>query len=181
MKNNNNRLNWDETFMNIAIIAAQRSACIFYKVGALFADKNNRIISQGYNGPGEGDYHCNEVGCAKINGDPVSKEKGKCRGIHAEINGLINSFDTTRLKNSRLFITVFPCFSCMKTLNNVGVKEIIYLEEYKRIKDNSAGLEIEWQSMDLAKRRGIKITKYMGKIITKHDKLTPPEDCSCND
>ena len=38
--------------------------------GVLILDKNKRVISIGYNGPTEGDYHCIHVCCAKVDGDP---------------------------------------------------------------------------------------------------------------
>ena len=85
------RLSWDETFMNLALLVAQRTACRYHTVGAVFVDVNKRIVSLGYNGPSEGDYHCNEVGCAKVDGNPQTKKLERCRGVHAEINGIINA------------------------------------------------------------------------------------------
>lgn len=163
-KKNKNRLDWDETFMNLAVISSQRSACIFHKVGAVFVDKNNRIISLGYNGPGEGDYHCNEVGCAKVDGNPKTKKLENCRGVHAEMNGIINCFNTTRLRSCKMYVTIFPCYRCMKALNNIGISEIIYLTDYKRIKEGDSGTEKENEALRLVKRREIKIKKYKGKI-----------------
>lgn len=176
---NPNRLSWDETFMNLALITSKRSACLYYKVGAVFADENNRIISLGYNGPGEGDYHCNEVGCAKIDGNPETGKLEKCRGVHAEINGIINAFDTKRLRGCKLYVTVFPCFSCMKTLNNVSIKEIIYLNDYIRIKEGGDETEREDQSADLAKRKGIILRQYKGKLFSTPEEHSPKcDDCA---
>ena len=93
------RLSWDETLINIAIIASKRSACKFHETGAVFVDKNKRIISIGYNGPTQGDHHCLEMGCAKVDGDPVTKKLRRCRGAHAEINGII----TTTYRSTRSF------------------------------------------------------------------------------
>ena len=44
-----NRLNWDDYFSQIVKLSAERSPCERLKVGCLLV-KNNRIISQGYNG-----------------------------------------------------------------------------------------------------------------------------------
>ena len=57
---------------------------------SVFVDNNKRIISIGYNGPTEGDHHCIDVGCAKVDGDPKTGILRRCRGAHAEINGIIN-------------------------------------------------------------------------------------------
>ena len=158
------RLSWDETFMNLALLVAQRTACRYHVVGAVFVDERKRIVSVGYNGPSEGDYHGTEVGCAKIDGNPVTKKLERCRGVHAEINGIINSQDTSRLRGATLYSTFFPCYDCMKALNNAGIKEIIYNEIYRRIQTGGEKIEEENEAWELAERRGIKIRKYEDKI-----------------
>lgn len=158
------RLSWDETFMNLATLVAQRTACKYHLVGAVFVDTNKRIISLGYNGPSEGDYHCLEAGCAKIDGNPVTKKLERCRGVHAEINAIINAQDTRRLRGGTLYTTFLPCYDCMKALNNAGIKEIVYQDIYKRIQTGGEKFEEEHEARDLAERRGIKIRKYEGKI-----------------
>ncbi len=164
------RLSWDETFMNLAILVAKRTACKFVEAGVVFVDENKRIVSIGYNGPTEGDYHCIDVGCAKVDGDPQTGELKRCRGAHAEINGIINAQDTRRLRGSTLYTATFPCYDCMKSLNNAGVKEIIYYEEYARIKKGGKSTEKENEARELADKRGIKIKKYNGKVYCEVDR-----------
>ena len=167
------RLSWDEFFMNVAFLGGKRAACKFVEAGAVYVDKNNRIISVGYNGPTEGDYHCIDVGCAKVDGEPQTGELKRCRGAHAEINGIINVQDTTRLRGAKLYVTTFPCYDCMKSLNNAGIKEIIYIKEYKRIKKGGKATEEENEAWELAERRNIKIRKYDDKIychVNDHSK-----------
>lgn len=158
------RLSWDETFMNLAILASKRTACKFVEAGAVYVDGNHRVISLGYNGPTEGDYHCIDVGCAKVDGDPQTGELKRCRGAHAEVNGIINAQDPSRLRGATLYSVTFPCYDCMKSLNNAGIKEIVYCQEYKRIKKGGKGTEKENEARELADQRGIKIKKYNGKI-----------------
>lgn len=157
------RTSWDETFMNLAVMVSKRAACKFHETGAVFVDDNKRIISMGYNGPTEGDYHCIEDGCAKVDGDPVTKKLKRCRGAHAEINGIINAKDSSRLRGATLYTVLFPCYDCMKALNNSGIVEIVYLEKYERIKTGGEAKEEEDESDELAKKRGIVIRKYEGK------------------
>jgi hypothetical protein len=45
---NKERLEWDDYFMSIALIASQRSPCERLKVGSVIV-KDGRIISMGYN------------------------------------------------------------------------------------------------------------------------------------
>ncbi len=159
------RLSWDELFMNMAILVSKRAACKFHETASVFVDKNKRIISTGYNGPTEGDLHCLEVGCAKVDGE--NGKLKRCRGAHAEINGIINCQDTKRLRGATLYSVLTPCYDCMKSLNNAGIKELVYLEEYKRIQTGGEKAEDENESVELAQKRGIKIRKYEGKIYIK--------------
>lgn len=162
------RLSSDEYFMSMAAAAAERTACIFHQIGSVFVDENKRVISVGYNGPTAGDTHCIEEGCAKVHGDPETGELKRCRGAHSEINAIINSGETNQLRDSTLFITVFPCYDCMKALNNLGIKKIVYLDEYLRVMEGSDGTEKapEPEARVLANKRGIALEKFRGKLNT---------------
>lgn len=158
------RFGWDETFMNLALLVAKRAACKFHETGVVFVDDQHRIISMGYNGPTEGDYHCLEIGCAKVDGNPITKKLERCRGAHAEMNGIVNAQDTRRLRGATMYASLLPCYDCMKILNNAGIAEIIYYEVYKRIKAGGREEEEENEIWDLAEKRGIKIRQYTGDI-----------------
>lgn len=151
--------------MNLASIVSKRAACKFYEAGIVFVDQNHRIVSLGYNGPTEGDLHCLEVGCAKVDGDPVTKKLRRCRGAHAEINGIINAQDPTRLRGATAYTLLFPCYDCMKAFNNSGIKEIVYANKYERIQTGGEKHEEEDEALELAQKRGIKIRKYEGKLL----------------
>jgi len=165
------RLSWDETFIYLSILVSQRTACKFHLAGVVFVDKFKRIISMGYNGPTEGDLHCIESGCAKVDGDPKTKKLKRCRGAHAEINGIINCQDTTRLRRSTIYTMLFPCYDCMKALNNVGVKEVVYFDNYERIKTGGEEKEEEKESWELAKARGIKIRRFRTELADELEDL----------
>ena len=55
-------ISWDQYFMGIAMMSAERSKDPSTQVGACIVDKNNRILSMGYNGMPAG---C----CARHHGD----------------------------------------------------------------------------------------------------------------
>lgn len=157
------RLSWDELFMSIAIIASDRTACKFHQTGAVFVDKNHRILSIGYNGPTQGDLHCIEKGCAKVDGDPKTKKLKRCRGAHAEINAIINCLNPQVLRDSTLYTVLFPCYDCMKALNNVGVSEIVFKDVYLRYVTGGEKREEEDEAWELAKQRKIKIRRFISK------------------
>lgn len=170
------RFSWDETFMNLALLVSKRAACKFHETGVVFVDKNHRIISLGYNGPTEGDEHCLEVGCAKIDGDPKTGKIKRCRGSHAEINGIINCQDTRRLRGSTAYMVLFPCYDCMKALNNAGVKEIVYFQEYTRIQTGGENFEEENEARELAEKRGMVIRQFQPKNMVS---FVVPQKTEC--
>jgi dCMP deaminase len=163
-KGRKSRLSWDEMFMGLAVLVSERTACKFHTAGVVMVDKNKRIVSMGYNGPTEGDLHCIDAGCAKVDGDPKTKKLMRCRGAHAEINALMNTQDTSRLRGATMYTALYPCYDCMKALNNAGIKEIVYLEKYERIITGGEKKEEENEAGDLAKKRKIKIRQYRPKM-----------------
>lgn len=178
------RLSWDEMLMNLSIISSKRTACKFHETGAVFVDKDKRIISIGYNGPTAGDYHCIESGCAKVDGDPVTKKLRRCRGAHAEINGIINCQDSKRMKGATLYSVLFPCYDCMKALSNAGIGEIVYFKKYERIQTGGENFEEEDESLELAQKRNMIVRKYEGPIFCSfpdeyNTEQTEHDCCGC--
>ena len=142
-KNNTERLNWDEYFMSIAILASQRSPCTRLNVGSVVV-KNNRLISMGYNGYIPGAPHISRV-----------HDNHEQSIIHSEINAITDCAKRgTSLEGSKIYVTHFPCINCFRSIAACGIKEIIYLEEYK----NDQIVE------ELANDSGIIITKLETQI-----------------
>ena len=56
------RPTWDQYFMQLASLAAQRSNCMKRRVGCVLV-RERRVISTGYNGTPRGLKNCNEGGC----------------------------------------------------------------------------------------------------------------------
>ena len=69
------RLPWDEYFMKIAFLVAERSTCRRHHVGAVVV-RNRRILTTGYNGAPSGVKDCLELGCLRDErGIPSGQEK----------------------------------------------------------------------------------------------------------
>lgn len=117
-----NRLSWNEYFIGVAQLAALRSRDINTQVGACIVN-NNKIISTGYNGLPR---TCDECGL------PTNRE-GKWLDtkypyvVHAELNAILNA-PTTKLKNCKIYVTLFPCCECAKAILQSGIKEVYYIE-----------------------------------------------------
>ena len=117
------RVSWDEYFMKIAMIVAERSTCRRHHVGAVIS-KNKRILTTGYNGAAKGLKDCIELGCLR---DENNIESGKnheiCRAIHAEQNAIIQAgLHGVNIENSTIYCTHPPCILCAKMLINARIK-----------------------------------------------------------
>lgn len=133
------RPSWDEYFMEITRLVAQRSTCLRRKVGAIIV-KQKRIITTGYNGAPAGLAHCEEVGCIREKLHiPSGQRQELCRGIHAEQNAIIQAaIMGVSIQGGTLYCTDQPCTLCAKMLINSGIKRIVYKGDYPD--DYSLGL-----------------------------------------
>ena len=87
-----NRPSWDEYFMEMAELTAQRSTCIRRQVGAVIV-REKRAIATGYNGAPRGLAHCEEKGgCLRQKLQiPSGQRHELCRALHAEQNAIIQA------------------------------------------------------------------------------------------
>jgi dCMP deaminase len=114
-----NRLDWDEYFMSIALLASCRSPCQRLNVGSVIV-KNNRIISMGYNGYIPGAPHISRV-----------QDNHEQSIIHSEVNALSDCAKRgASLEGAKIYVTHYPCPNCFKSIAACGIKEVIYLEDY---------------------------------------------------
>lgn len=121
--NKYNNISWDEYFMGIASLSALRSKDPNTKVGACIVDDDNKVVSIGYNGMPKG---LDEEKLSWNKGEDLdSKYLYVC---HAEFNAILNTRNGSALKGCRLYVTLFPCNECAKACIQVGIKEIVYLE-----------------------------------------------------
>ena len=125
------RPGWDEYFMGITDLVAQRSTCLRRQVGAVLV-KDKNILSTGYNGAPRGLAHCLEVGCLREQLNVPSGEKHElCRGLHAEQNAIIQAaYHGVAIRGATLYCTTLPCVICTKMLINAGIQKIVYREGY---------------------------------------------------
>ncbi len=117
-------LNWDEYFMSVALLSAQRSKDPNTQVGACVANQNNKIIGVGYNGFPWG---CSDdiLPWAREGKLLDTKYPYVC---HAELNAVLNS-TIQDLKGCRIYVGLFPCNECTKVIIQSGIEEIIYLSD----------------------------------------------------
>lgn len=123
MENNNektNRPSWNEYFKEIVQVTAKRSPCERLNVGCVLV-KDNRIISQGYNGflPG----------CAHTS---IVRDGHEQATVHAEQNALCDCAKRgVSCADSIAYVTHYPCIICTRLLLASGITEIKYIYDYK--------------------------------------------------
>ena len=117
-------ISWDDYFMGVALLAAERSKDPNTQVGACIVDEQNRILSTGYNGF--------PLGCSDDefpwgrNGEATETKYPYV--VHAELNAILNNRGKS-LADSKIYVALFPCHECAKAIIQAGVKEVIYLSD----------------------------------------------------
>lgn len=132
VENIDNRPSWDEYFMQMAELTAQRSTCLRRSVGAVIV-KDKHIIATGYNGAPRGLKHCGELGgCLRQKMQiPSGQRHELCRALHAEQNAIIQAATLGQsIEDGTIYITHQPCVICAKMIINAGLKRIVVKEGY---------------------------------------------------
>ena len=113
------RPSWDTYFKTIVTATKERSPCERLHVGCLLV-KDNRIISQGYNGFLPGVKH-----------ESIMRDGHEQATIHAEQNAIVDCAKRgVSCNNCIAYVTHYPCIICMRLLCASGIKEIKYIEDY---------------------------------------------------
>ena len=126
------RPSWDEYFMEMAELAAQRSTCLRRHVGAVIV-KDRHAVATGYNGAPSGVAHCDEIGgCLRQQLNVPSGQRHEiCRALHAEQNAIIQAAKMgNTIDGATIYVTHQPCAICAKMIINSGIKRIIIKEAY---------------------------------------------------
>ena len=125
------RPTWDEYFMKITHLVAERSTCMRRMVGAIIV-KDKKIVSTGYNGAPKGLKHCLEIGCLREEmGIPSGERHELCRGAHAEQNAIIQAAGSgTSMDGATMYCTDSPCSTCTKMIINSGIRRLVLGKKY---------------------------------------------------
>lgn len=131
------RPNWEKYFLDIAKAVGQRSTCLRRRYGAVIIDKNNIIISTGYNGAPRGEANCIDTGVCERERLHIPKGSNYelCKAVHAEQNAVINA-DPVRMAGGTIYVYGInadstmasgePCLLCRRMLKNAKLDKAIY-------------------------------------------------------
>ena len=116
-------ISWEQYFMGVAMLSANRSKDPNTKVGACIVNPDNKIVGIGYNGM--------PIGCDDI--EMPWGRTGKSQldtkypyVVHSELNAILNSIKD--LKGCTMYVTLYPCNECAKAIIQSGITKVIYYE-----------------------------------------------------
>jgi dCMP deaminase len=154
-------ISWDEYFMGVALLAAERSKDPNTRVGACIVDEHNRILSTGYNGFPQG---CSD--------DEFPWKREGAEGetkyqfvVHAELNAILNARGKS-LYGSKLYVGLFPCHECAKAIIQSGVKEVIYLSDKY---NNTASMQSSRRMLNAAGIKHSRLKPTKAQIVLNLD------------
>ena len=107
-------LSWDQYFMGIALLSAERSKDPNTQVGACIVDANNKILCDD-----------DKMPWGRVGKPLENKYFYVC---HAELNAILN-YGGGSLNGATCYSTLFPCNECAKAIIQSGIKEIVYLSD----------------------------------------------------
>ena len=114
------RPSWEEYFKNIVEITATRSPCHRLQVGCLLV-RDNRIISQGYNGFLPETPH-----------ESIVENNHEQATVHAEQNAIADCAKRgVSCDEATAYVTHYPCIICSRLLLASGIRCIKYINTYK--------------------------------------------------
>ncbi|MGM3306862.1 deoxycytidylate deaminase [Anabaena sp. WFMT] len=121
------RPTWDEYFLMLAKLAATRSTCLAFPVGAVIV-KNKQIVATGYNGSPSGSAHCTtQRYCYPGLSSCDASKTLPSRAVHAEANAIAQAAKYgISTDGSSIYVTLEPCLSCLKLIISAGIKEVFY-------------------------------------------------------
>lgn len=162
------RPDWDSLFMSMAMMFSMRSPDTSTRVGCVVADRDNTVMSFGYNGWPRGVK-------AFEPDDPRFERPAKYLWMeHAERNAIYNACrNGTPLNDCTLYVTLFPCSDCARGIVQVGIKRVVYHGEITQIMQSVSS---QWSasneaSMQMFNEAGVEVVEWIGNIAIPEGKV----------
>lgn len=146
-------ISWEQYFMAVAMLSAQRSKDPNTQVGSCIVDRRRRIVAVGYSGFPTG---CpdDELPWGREGAPLQTKYPFVC---HAELNAILNR-NSADLCGCTLYTTLFPCNECAKAIIQSGITEVVFLSDKYCDTDSDKAARIMF---DMA---GVRVRKFTERI-----------------
>lgn len=122
----------DIFYMKVVLAIAERSTCIRpkRKFGCVI-EKDDNIISMGFNAQYKNSPLCSEVGCLReAENIPSGTKIERCRAIHAEWWALTNLATSggVSTRNATIYLNAEPCEICAKLIAQTEIETMVLLK-----------------------------------------------------
>lgn len=115
-------MKWTNHFIKVAELVSTMSKDPNHKIGAVIVDKNNRIVSTGFNGFAKGIADTED----RLN----DKETKRLLMLHAEENAIL--YAKQDLTDCSIYVYGYPsCIHCTSIIIQSGIKNIYYKNSRK--------------------------------------------------
>lgn len=150
---------WDDYFMSVAFLSAQRSKDPNTQVGACIANQDKRIVGIGYNGMPCG-CSDDELPWKRSAKDKNGLDTKYMYVVHAEANAILNK-NCESLKGCTMYVALFPCNECTKLIIQSGIKRVVYYSDKYKAR---APFQASRRMLEMAKVECVQYTPSRSKI-----------------
>lgn len=126
-------IDWDEYFMAVSFLSAQRSKDPATQVGACIVGPDRRIVGIGYNGMPRG---CPDSQLPWGKTSPDELDNKYMYVCHAEMNAILNK-NSASVEGCTMYVALFPCNECAKMIVQSGIRQIIYFSDKHKDKKST--------------------------------------------
>ena len=166
-----NCISWDEYFMGVALLSAERSKDPTNHIGACIVNQQKRIIWIWYNGfP----IWCSDEEYPRTKSENILEDK-RTYVVHAEVNAILNS--NKNLEWCTLYVKLFPCNECTKFIIQSWIKKVVYLSDEDSHKDHNKAAKKMFKSANIETVHFIPTRKTITIDFTKFQKDTTKTCC----
>lgn len=146
---------WDEYFMNLVTLIADRSKDIHTQVGCVIVGPDNGIRATGYNSFPRG------IDDSRL--ERYERPEKYFWMEHAERNAIYSAAKIgTPLDGCRLYCQLLPCMDCARGIIQVGIKEVIFNIELQQGKEKTTSYAEHFKRAErLLEEAGVKVRSWM--------------------
>lgn len=128
------KIDWDTYYLAQCYLVSLRSIDQSTKCGAVIVSKDNRVLSQGYNGP------------LKNSDDtdfPTERPYKYYMTLHAEENAILAYNGSYQdIEGSTIYVTGKPCHKCLRVIIQKGIGRLVYPKIPLTVMQSTDSLEI---------------------------------------
>jgi dCMP deaminase len=153
-------LNWDDLFMNMVYLIAEKSKDEKTHVGAVIIGPDHEVRSVGYNSFPR-----------KINDNLSNRQERPEKYFwmsHAEANAVANSaMIGISLKGCILYTNGIPCTSCATLIINAGIKEVVVDKKWES-NNSEKWIEHANRTKIMIMEANVKLRFWGGELLNIH-------------